>query len=482
MIEIPFVGQSYNLDTIDVSSQSTINLFPEVYDDGKSKVVSSLRTTPGLLLGVLMTYGANKMRCLYQTSTLRLFGVRGNGVSEFSTSLVETSRFEITTGFTDVDSPIVKMADNGVQLLVIDGSSTGYTFNLNTNIATAITDVDFPAGKFCGIVGGFYLCNLPNSTLVYYSAIDNPTSWSSLSSMSKEGTEDYVNSFIVLNNRIWIFGAQSYEVFYNTGDSNNQFLSMAGTYHQIGNQAPYSLAQDGKSIFWLGANAQGFGQVYRSVDGGFDAIPISTKPIETAIHNYTSTDDAEGYCYQQEGNSFYQITFPTDNKTWVYDTTNGMWHEKSYRNPSTGLDERHRSRVQSFFNGRNYVGDYENGNIYEVSTTTYTDNGNPIIRTRVSPVIWNNLERIYYKSVQFDVETGVGLTTGQGSSPYMSYSHSNDGGHTYGDEYFLPVGAMGEYNTRVKKERLGSSRKRVLKVTYSEPTAFTLISCFVDTQ
>ena len=480
MIEIPFVGQSYQVSEIDVSAQRTVNLYLEVYDDGKVKTPMSLKATPGLLRGATMSYGANKMRCLYQTSTSRLFAVRGNGVAEFSTALAETSRFTLTTGLTAPSSNIVKMADNGVQMLVSDGSSSGYTYDLSTDTATLITDVDYPAATFCGIIDGFYLANVPNSTLVRYSAVDNPTSWSSLSSMSKEGSSDFVNSFIVSNRKIWIFGKQSYEVFYNTGDSNNQFLRMEGTYHLIGNEAPYSLAEDGESVFWLGGNAQGFGQIYRSVQGGFDAIPISTKPIEQAIHGYSTSSDAEGFCYQQEGNSFYKLNFPTANKTWVYNISSGQWHEESFRNTTTGTDERHRARVQAFFNGKNYVGDREDGRIYEISTTTYTDDTNVIIRKRISPVVWNALNRVFYKSIQFDVQTGVGLVTGQGSDPKLVYSHSNDAGHTYGNEDLLSIGKMGQYRVRVKKNRLGAARARVFQITYSEPTAFTLFNAFAE--
>jgi len=455
-------------------------MYPESYKDGKTKVVTSLRTTPGTLLTATQSSGANKMRALYQSSTEQFFGVRGNGVSEYDTAFSETSRFTLTTGAFEDDATIVQMADNGVQMLVVDGSTSGYTYNLSTNTATVISDVDFPAATHCAIIDGFYIVNKPNSTLCLYSAVDDPTTWSSLSTLSKEGSSDYVNSLIVSNRRIWVFGKQSYEVFYNTGDSNNQFLRMEGTYHQIGNQAPSSLAQDGKSIFWLGSNAQGFGQIYRSIEGGFDGIPISTKPLETAIHGYTSTTDAVGYCYQQEGNSFYVLTFPTDNKTWVYDTENGMWHERSYRNPVTGVDERHRGRVQGFFNGKNYLGDYDNGNIYEISTTTYTDNGDPIIRKRVSPVIWNALDRVFYTSFQLDIEVGVGLVTGQGSDPKVMLRWSDDAGRNWSIERQLSAGKIGEYLTRVKQNRLGSSRARVFEITYSEPTPFNILDAHAE--
>ena len=135
-----------------------------------------------------------------------------------------------------------------------------------------------------------------------------------------------------------MFGEQSYEVFRNTGNTNNQFLRIEGTYHDIGLQAPDSLASDGANVFWLGANASGFGKIYMSQ--GFDAVPISTVPIEREIQTYSVTSDAEAFCYQQDGHRFYQLTFPTEDKTWVYDSTTGYWHEKYYYNPTTSVEER----------------------------------------------------------------------------------------------------------------------------------------------
>jgi len=59
-------------------------------------------------------------------------------------------------------------------------------------------------------------------------------------------------------------------------------------------------------------------------------------------------------------------------------------------------------------------------------------------------------------------------------------SWSNDGGNTYSNEYQLSSGKIGEYKTRVKKNRLGQSRDRVFKVTYSDPTSFNILSAHIE--
>lgn len=477
MIEVPFIGQSYKMDVLDVSAQTCKNMYPEVYNDGKTKTVMSLRNTAGLSSFGSVS-GSWFMRALYLASTGKFFAVRGSQVSTFDTAGAETTRFTLNTGGDGDTQGIVRMADNGTQMLVVDGTANGYTYNLSTDVATVISDADYPGGTHVAFLDGYYLVNKPSSLFVYYSAQDDPTSWSTLSTLSKEGSSDYVNALIAHNRRLWVFGEQSYEVFYNTGDSNNQFLRIEGTYHNIGCEAPDSVAENGNNVYWLGSDGQGFGQIFMSQ--GFDAVAISTVPIEREIHTYTTTSDAEGITYQQDGHEFYQLTFPSENKTWVFDSTTGMWHEKSYRNASTSVDERHLARVHGFFNGKNYVGDHRNGNIYSFEQGVYTDNGDTIIRERTSPVIWNALERLYFSSFQLDIDGGVGLATGQGSDPIIQFSYSKDGGYTWSDEIQIKAGKIGEYRTRAKKNRLGASREMVFRVRYSEPTKFNILNAHVE--
>jgi len=491
MIQLPFVGPAYSLDALDISSQACRNMYVEVYNDGDTKVPKSLRSTPGLDLFATQSGGVYpvaddwKMRCLYTSSTNQMFGVCGSTVSIFTGAGVEAGKFSLTTGGIPSEQGIVRAADSlssdqtTTNVLFVDGSGTPYSYDTTLDSATAVTDAGYPTGAtHVANVDGFFIVNKPDTVQCVYSAINDPTSWNTTNTISKEGSSDHVTALIASDRRLWVFGSQSYEVFRNTGNSNNQFLRIEGTYHDYGIQAPDSLAEDGEHVYWLGASASGFGKIYQS--RGFDAMSISTVPLEREIQEYTTTSDAEGFCFQQDGHKFYQLTFPSENKTWVFDATTGMWHEKFYLNPTTSVEERHRSRVSAFFNNNNYVGDWANNKIYSLEQTTYTDNGDTILRERIGPVIWNNLDRVYYNAIEFDLESGVGAATGQGSNPLLQLRWSNDGGHTWSSWYYLDMGAIGQYATRVRRERLGQSRKRVFHIRYSEPTPFTVLSCEVD--
>jgi hypothetical protein len=78
------------------------------------------------------------------------------------------------------------------------------------------------------------------------------------------------------------------------------------------------------------------------------------------------------------------------------------------------------------------------------------------------------------------METGVGLTTGQGSNPQIALSVSRDNGKTYGPEMWKTMGAIGEYRTRVEWHRLGTTRSFTPKIRISDPVKVAFVSAFIN--
>jgi hypothetical protein len=127
------------------------------------------------------------------------------------------------------------------------------------------------------------------------------------------------------------------------------------------------------------------------------------------------------------------------------------------------------------FKNQIVVGDFENGNIYAFDLDVYADNGSiqKWLRSwRALPTGQNNLKRTAHHSLQLDCESGVGLNLGQGSDPQVMLRWSDDGGHTYSNEHWSPVGKIGVYQHRVFWRRLGMTlklRDRVYEVSGTDP-------------
>ena len=153
--------------------------------------------------------------------------------------------------------------------------------------------------------------------------------------------------------------------------------------------------------------------------------------------------------------------------------------------PATGNLERHRSQCHAFFAGMHIVGDHQNGKIYELDQDTYTDNGEELkaLRSwRALPSGENKGGEVFYNNLKVDCETGVGLVTGQGSNPQLMLRYSDNGGHTWGNEQWETMGAIGEYSARVEFWRLGSSYgdNRVFELAVTDPVKRAFIAADLD--
>ena len=127
-----------------------------------------------------------------------------------------------------------------------------------------------------------------------------------------------------------------------------------------------------------------------------------------------------------------------------------------------------------FFNGEHLVGDFENGAVSALGLDTYMDNGVPIRRLRTTQTMEKEQRRIRYGWLQVDMETGVGLITGQGSDPQLMLRYSDDGGHTWSNTKFASAGAIGNYRARARFLRLGAARNRVWEITMTDPVKFAV--------
>lgn len=473
-----FIGPSYTLRSVNADGQACVNLYPELNElgTGKEREVAALIGTPGLSL--LLTLSTGPVRGHWFSSTGKLYAVGGNKLYSISSSWIAT---EIGTLSTSTGP--VSMADNGISLVAVDGPN-GYT-------------VDLEAGTFAQMAYGSYLDNLfPGSSIVAYQdgyfAFIQPDSeeWfisdllattiNGLSGRKNQAYPDFLNSGVSVNRDLWMFGESSIEVWYNAGDdADNPFERVQGAVIEIGCAAPFSVAKTANQVFWVGKDRSGSGIVFSAQ--GYQPQRISTYAIENAIRGYGDISSTRAFCYQEAGHYFYCLNFPNASTTWAYDTGTKLWHERSYLN--NGLRERGLPECHSFAYSKNVVGDYRNGNIYEMSLDVFTDNTAPIVRKRTAPHVTSGLKRVTHSRFQLDLESGVGLDgTGQGIDPQAMLRFSDDGGHSWSNEKWTGIGKIGQTRTRAIWRRLGMSRDRVYEISISDPNKVVILGAELDVQ
>jgi len=206
-------------------------------------------------------------------------------------------------------------------------------------------------------------------------------------------------------------------------------------------------------------------------------VRISTHALETAIATYGDISNAFGYCYQQNGHTYYVLTFPGF-ATWSFDASSQRWTQLVYYNAITGVREQQRDNAYMFLGGQHIVGDYANGNLYVLDLDTYTDNGNLIERERAWAVIESENKWIRHSELELIGEMGVGLDglsfPDPGYNPKWRLAWSDDGCRTYSNERDIHMGKIGDFRQRGIVRRLGLSRRRVYRLRTTEPVKIAI--------
>ncbi len=108
-------------------------------------------------------------------------------------------------------------------------------------------------------------------------------------------------------------------------------------------------------------------------------------------------------------------------------------------------------------------------------TTTY-----PTVRERIFALPFSMNLVLFLERIEFLIQAGEGLVTGQGSDPVVAVWFSKDGGKTYGNGYTVRPGKMGEYTKRSYLNRIGRARNWVCKIRVSDPVFWAFLDCYVD--
>lgn len=465
MIRVPFLGGSGTGRSMLVSAERTVNLIPEVTPDGKSPM--ALYGTPGLTRFAEMTAGAGRG---LHVAAGRLFAVVGNALYEINAAGVATVRGTLRSS-----AGPVSMADNGQQLVVLDGGY-GNRLTLGDNSFALLSAQEWPRASHVAFHDGYFVLNRLGTgqfmiTSLYGTDIDP------LDFATAEGAPDALVALLVDHRELWLFGETSTEVWYNSGGADFPFSRLDGAFLEVGCAAPHSPAKMDNAVFWLSQDQAGHGHVMRAQ--GYQPQIISTRAVEHAIQGYATISDARGYTYQQGGHAFYVLTFPTADRTWVYDAASQLWHERMWWD---GEEHRHRGECHAFSFGRNLVLDHENGRLYELDLDAYTDDGVTIRSIRRSQHQHSQGARLFWAQLQVDMESGVGLVSGQGSDPQMMLRWSDDGGRTWSSEHWRSMGKIGEYRTRALWRRLGQSRDRVYELVLTDPVKRVILDAWADVE
>lgn len=402
----------------------------------------------------------------------RAFAVIGPTLYEVSADGTPTSR-----GTVAVDgnpATMVTNGDGGDELFITSGDQ-GYILNLNTNVLTnPVADVTMG-----GMIDGYFVALDAASSTLKISNLLTGTTWAGTQIAQRSTAPDSWRSLLVKYPRIWLIGEHTGDVWYNAGTAPFPFAPVTGVQIPYGITAPFSLEQVGPAIMWLTHTESGDGQVVEAL--GYAPTVVSTEAVEYAFSTYSRIDDAVAWSYQDQGHEFYVLNFPTANKTWCYDRTEGLWHERGTWDATNGEYDVWGPQYHTHVFNRHLVLHSGNGTIYRMAHDLYTDsNGNGLRRMRIPPILSAEQKRVFVDRLQLHLEAGLGLTSGQGSDPQVLMRMSRDGGKTWGNQRTRDAGVQGDYDARPIWHNCGAGRNPVPEFVSSDPVPSRWLDLVAD--
>jgi hypothetical protein len=225
-------------------------------------------------------------------------------------------------------------AYNGSVICIVTDTGDAFYFDPTESNPTLsivkITDPDFPTSVFDIYYKDTYFVWLDSDTNRFYISESNSTDpedcVNALDFGTVESNPDPIKGIIGIGNEVAIFGSETIEYYYNSGNVDFPFERNSGVTQEIGLLELDSLNKINNQIYFLGSNQSGYGIIYRL--NGYVPERISTSAIEDAISGLIS-EPIVSYTYKTSGGYFYVISFTESRLSYQYNVTNGLWSELS---------------------------------------------------------------------------------------------------------------------------------------------------------
>jgi len=462
-IPINITGPSYKDRSRPLSSQETRNFYHELVDSGKDKYV--IRSFPGQNNIGSATAGTD--RGMHQ-------------MVEIAYRVIDTTLYEVLSDGTHTNRGTIAgfdrciFADDGVNMYIVTNGLV-YQYSNSTNLVKSVTDTSIAGALSVAFINNQFAYTFP--TLTVFSTVGDGSSASSLNAVGAESNPDNLVRDYVFDQTLYRFSTRTCPSWWNSGVGTPPFSRIEGQIINVGLKAKHSVSHSKDFIYWLGSDCN----VYRA-RGGQEQI-ISTAAISGEIQGYSYSGDAFSEVITIDNKIVYVLTFPTANKTLAIIEELGVngWFELS-----EGItDGRYNAGSMLECYGEILVGDRSNGKLNKLDFNTYNQAGEVWRRRRVISSINGDAlgqkgHRVEMSRMEFIIESGVGLLTGQGSDPKIMLEASYDGGKSWTTGTWLRIGRLGETNIRAEWFNMKSFYDVMVRLTTSDPVSFSLYSAAID--
>lgn len=458
-VQVALVGGSNQNRSKAFNNERTANLYAEPSTTGAYPSV--LLSWPGDVAFSDGT-GSGTARGMYCTGRGELFKAADNSLYQIDSSGTETLIGTIDgTGH-------VSFSDLG-QTLLIATNTSGYTYD-GTTLAQ-VTDIDYEAGGTVAALNNQAIWHGFNQRFNVANA-GTPSDIDALNYATAESSGDNLIAVYVFRETLYLFGQKTTEPWYNSGVGSPPFDRIQSGKMDVGLISAQAVGNNDRILYWIGDDAN----LYRAT--AYDPTPIMPPSIHRQFQDYDLTG-ARVRCITYDGQEFVLIL--TNSATWLYSETVNAWYELTY----TASESIYIGYDYCYAFNKHLIMSRIDGRILELSDTTFTSNGQTVIKERVTaPVtgaqLGKNGARFYVKRIELIMESGTGNTTTP--DPQVMLYYSTDYGQSFREFTWPKIGRGGQNDLRIEGYLMVSCRQIQFKIRFSDPNLLALQSLAIDVQ
>jgi hypothetical protein len=462
MPKLTFVAQSARDSwTPEATGERLVNCYAERAPDS-SRTRLNIRTVLGqeqLASNLQELPGSGSVRAVIgqaNADSPRQYACKGGKLYEwtFSTNTAATDRGSVN------DSLDTSMAFNGEDVCIA-ADGTYYFFDKSSNtLSTPGSGAFSDEGSVANISGYTVITEQDGQRFEWTELADGGTR-NALYFATADAVSDNLIRAMSNQSQLWLFGEQSIEIWYPTGDSGaNAFARLPNGVIDRGLWNYRLITRVGERIMFVGED----GRVYAT--NGAQIEPISTPAVESVIERFQA---ARCFEYFDRGHHFGVIICLTE-PAFVYDFRTGLWHERASPD-ALGNDLSDWDQDFAVFSAESqrWYGLDVSGNMWQMDDT-YADLNSALKRRMVSRPIYMDGDQFSVSEVEFLAGMGRSATAD------VKMRISKDGGRTWGSTITRSLGGTAEYDHRAVFRALGVYRHFTAEFVVDEDTEIPLYS------
>ncbi len=357
----------------------------------------------------------------------------------------------------------VYMAENNANQIAITDGLNIYIYNyVAQTFQTAVIDflpgyIDFQDGYFISVDSKSNKWRLSNS--------NDGFTWNPLNANFISTKATFAKAAVRMpggGNYLLVFGTNVTEQWVDVGASPFPYVRNTSFNLDYGCVNQSTIASNDRLVVWLAQNEKS-GPFIVYTNGG-PPVQISTDGISYLLSQIKDITSCYGFMTKQEGHLLYQLSFPNDGLSIVYDfNTEKFFH---VTNKYQGC---HIAKRVAYLSGSYYFISNVDGNVYELNAAKYSDlNGEEMPQIRVCKNIRFPDEHPFITTeALFTMEQGQ--TSDEQNDDFVQaidLSVSTDGGETFGGNIRYACNPPTIRKNRVVFQRLGWANDLTLQFRF----------------